>query len=405
MLDDLKELRTFGATTGPTGDGVVRPSLSAVDMAARRWLQDKMTAAGLESRIDGVGNVFGRSPASGKALLIGSHSDTQPTGGWLDGALGVVYGLEIARAFLENPETRDLPVDAVAWIDEEGTFLGCLGSKAFCGDLDEAAISGVHNLEGVSLTAALGEAGLAGLNDVERYDARRHMGYLEAHIEQGPYLERDGLRIGAVTSIVGIRGGLMIATGQQNHAGTTPMNLRRDAGMGLIHLAHELDLRFKAIAGDRTVWTFGRMDFEPGAPSIVPGRAEMLVQFRDSSDERLDAFEETAAAIAKELSGEITFEFTRNRAPVRPTMMEEAFVAHIEEAARQRVPDGWIRMPSAAGHDPMVLSYQLPCGMLFIPSIGGVSHDFAEDSHDADIVTGCEVLADAAEAILREVRR
>ena len=132
LLADLRHLRTFGAE----GNGVVRTSFSDVDMQAREWLRERMAEAGLAASIDGVGNVIGRSPNPGPALLVGSHSDTQPRGGWLDGALGVIYGLEVARALAESDQTRDLAVDAVSWIDEEGTYYGCLGSRSFCGVLD-----------------------------------------------------------------------------------------------------------------------------------------------------------------------------------------------------------------------------------------------------------------------------
>ena len=129
LIDELKHLRTFGAV----GAGVVRPSLSPDDMASRRWLRERMVEAGLDAHIDGIGNVIGRSHNRGKALLVGSHSDTQPRGGWLDGAMGVIYGIEIVRAFAEDPATRDVAIDAVAWVDEEATYLGCLGSRSFCG--------------------------------------------------------------------------------------------------------------------------------------------------------------------------------------------------------------------------------------------------------------------------------
>src|SRR5215468_7504556 len=137
LLETLNTLRTFGATES----GVVRPSFSAVDMAARHWLCEQMTAAGLEARMDGVGNVVGRSHQRGKALLVGSHSDTQPRGGWLDGALGVAYGIEIVRTIAEDAVTRHFPVDAVAWVDEESTYLGCLGSRSFCDALTQEAVA------------------------------------------------------------------------------------------------------------------------------------------------------------------------------------------------------------------------------------------------------------------------
>ncbi|MBT6426111.1 MAG: M20/M25/M40 family metallo-hydrolase, partial [Rhodospirillaceae bacterium] len=218
LLGDLRALRAMGAT----GTGVVRPAFSEMDMTARRWLADRYSDAGLTAQIDGVGNVLGRSQNPGPALLVGSHSDTQPTGGWLDGALGVIYGLEVARALAEDPATRDLAVDAISWQDEESRFYGCMGSRSFCGDFTAEAEADLHDKDGVALADALAQAGLS---DTPRLAAGDHdyIGFLEAHIEQGPHLEQDGRRIGIVQSIVGLGGMVFIFSGQQNHAGTTMM--------------------------------------------------------------------------------------------------------------------------------------------------------------------------------------
>ncbi|MCB1739665.1 MAG: Zn-dependent hydrolase [Gammaproteobacteria bacterium] len=397
LLQDLHQLRTFGAC----GNGVVRPSLSEIDMASRRWLCERFEAAGLTTVVDGVGNVIGQSANPGPALVVGSHSDTQPTGGWLDGALGVIYGLEVARALAEDERTRHLAVDVASWIDEEGTFLGCLGSRAWCGVLDSQSVAESRNAAGQSLQDALVEAGLSGRAHA-RLDPHRQFAYLEAHIEQGPYLEADDKRIGVVTGIVGIRGYEVRFDGQQNHAGTTPMALRRDAGMALIEFGHAINQAFRQLAGERTVWTIGRADFEPGAPSIIPGRARMMLQMRDADDALLDAMEASAAQIASQMSaaGPVSIDFARSREPVRPTIMDEALQAHLRNAAEQHASGRWVSMPSAAGHDPMVISHHIPCAMLFIPSIDGISHDFAEDSRADDIVLGCQVLTDAAASIL-----
>jgi N-carbamoyl-L-amino-acid hydrolase len=173
LLKDLRDLRAIGTVR----HGVVRPAFSDTDMEARRWLKKRYEEAGLDATLDGVGNVLGRSRKNGPALIIGSHSDTQPEGGWLDGALGVIYGLEVARACAEDPETADLPIDAVSWQDEESNFLGCLGSRSWCGaldPLDEAAATGP---DGESLADALVRTGLA---DVPRLaiEEGRHAGYL-----------------------------------------------------------------------------------------------------------------------------------------------------------------------------------------------------------------------------------
>ena len=397
LLNMLQTLRTFGAV----GTGVVRPSLSPVDMEARRWLRARMLEAGLDAWIDGVGNVIGRSRNPGKALLIGSHSDTQPKGGWLDGALGVIYGIEIVRAFAEDPATWGLPVDAVAWVDEESTYLGCLGSRSFCGVLTQDAIAAATNAEDHRLSEAIKAAALEGIPPA-RLEPECYVGYLEGHIEQGPYLEAEGNKIGVVTSIVGIRGCRIHFRGQQNHAGTTPMPRRKDAGVALIDFAHTLRQAFQAIAGPKTVWTIGRVSFSPGAPSIIPGEAEMILQYRDPSETLLDRFEQTVNALAATANraGLVEVTVVPNRTPIKPTIMDAGLQQHIAAAAERHAPGAWVHMPSAAGHDPMVLSDHLACAMLFVPSRGGISHDFAEDTDEADIVLGCQVLADTAASIL-----
>ena len=399
LLSDLRALRAIGAQ----GRGVVRPAFSATDMEARRWLKARYEEAGLDATIDGVGNVLGRSRSAGKALLIGSHSDTQPTGGWLDGALGVVYGLEVVRALAADAATRALPVDAVSFQDEEARFVGCLGSRSLIGALTPEMEDGAADSRGTALADALRDAGLAGVPRL-RLDPDRYAGFVEPHIEQGPHLEDEGRRIGVVTGIVGLRGIRFVFRGQQNHAGTTMMARRRDAATALYELAYRINQEFPKVAGQRSVWTMGRVRIEPNATSIVPGYAELDLQFRDPEDAPLDAFEDVVARLVEEMNarGGVAIEAIRARAPIRPSRMDPRLQSHIEAAAERHAPGLWQRMPSGAFHDAGIVSERLPSAMLFIPSIGGISHDFAEDSRDEDIVLGCQVVADAAASILAE---
>ena len=190
LLSDLHELRAIGAQDR----GVVRPAFSAADMDGRRWLKRRYEDAGLDATIDGVGNVLGRSRHAGKALLIGSHSDTQPTGGWLDGALGVIYALEVVRSLAVDEATRALPVDAVSFQDEESRFIGCLGSRSLTGTLAPEVELEARDSRGVALADALRDAGLAGVPRL-RLARERYAGFIEAHIEQGPQLEDTGHRM------------------------------------------------------------------------------------------------------------------------------------------------------------------------------------------------------------------
>lgn len=396
LLNDLQTLRSFGAS----GTGVVRQTFSDADMAARRWLRDLMTDAGLDATIDGVGNVFGRSPNPGPALILGSHSDTQPRGGWLDGAMGVMYAIEVARALGDGPATKNLAIDTVAWSDEEGTYTSCLGSTSFVGELTDTQRQHT-DADGETVAAALDRVGL-GATPTVHLDRDRHVGYLEAHIEQGPHLEESGLRIGVVTSIVGIRSMRVTFTGEQNHAGTTPMHRRKDAGAAMFAGAVRIRERLAELAGPTSVWTIGNAGLVPGGESIIAGTAWLSLQFRDPDDSVLASMEAAVVELAETMTSEgpVGVSAVRQREPIVPTDMDRELRRHLAEAADVRVPHGWVEMPSAAGHDPMVVSHHLPCGMLFIPSIGGISHDFAEDSAAADIVLGCQVLADAAVSIL-----
>lgn len=396
LLESLRTLRGFGAT----GAGVVRPTFSDPDMAARSWLRDQMEDAGLDAAVDGVGNVFGRSRNAGPALVIGSHSDTQPEGGWLDGAFGVMCAIEVVRAFAEHASTRRFAVDAAAWSDEEGTYASFLGSRSFVGALtdDETANA---NRAGETVAEAIERVGLDREPRVA-VEPGRHIGYVEAHIEQGPHLEERGLRIGVVTSIAGMRAVEISFAGRQNHAGTTPMARRRDAGVALFDFGVRVRSRLGSIAGPATVWTIGDARLQPGAESIVPGSAWCSLQFRDPDEGLLDTIEAAVHDLAAEMtaSGPVAVSVARRREPVAAIDMSPELRRHLVAAAEARVPGGWTEMPSAAAHDAMVIAGAVPSAMLFIPSIGGISHDFAENSHDDDIVLGCQVLADAAISIL-----
>ena len=398
LIGDLRRLAEFGRH----GTGVHRLSLSTEDVASRHWLRDRMAEAGLDARIDGVGNVFGRSRATGPVLLMGSHTDTQPKGGWLDGAMGVIYGLEVARALAADPACRDLGVDVASWIDEEGHFpIGFLGSRAFVGELGAADFATAKSRDGIALPDALKAAGFAGA-PVIRLEPGRYKGYLEAHVEQGGTLERDNKRIGVVTAIVGIRGGVAVFTGEQNHAGTTPMPLRKDAAVALFAFATKLGRAFEQVAGPNTVWTFGKAVLEPGSPSVIPGHAELTLQFRDPDTPRLDALEAKLAALVAETNaaGPCRVALTQPRR-TEPAPMDAGLQDLIAAAGERRAPGLVKRLHSAAGHDAMVLSRHMKSAMLFVPSIRGISHDVAEDTAEADLVLGAQVAADAAAAILR----
>ena len=399
LLGDLRELATFGAYK----TGVHRPTFSPQDIEARHWFARKLEEAGLDARIDGIGTVIGYSRASGPKILTGSHIESQNYAGWLDGPLGIIYGLEAARAFREDPAHSGFGVDVAAWCDEEGHFGSFLGSRSFVGLLSEEDIDSARNrYDGTPLREALQRAGLAG-RPREQVRPERYRGYFEAHIEQGDTLESSGLKIGVVTAIVAIWQYRIVATGEQNHAGTTSMTRRRDAGLALVRLLAEIDRRFPQIAGPRSVWTTGRITLDPGAPSIIPGRAEALFQFRDADPAVLDRLQDELFSLVAQASAE-------GPCPVEveamgrstPAVMDESLQQALEAAAEARAPGKAIRMPSGAGHDAQYLARKMPAAMMFVPSIGGISHHWSENTADEDIVLGAQVFCDAIVRMLHD---
>lgn len=397
VVADLKRLADFGRYK----TGVHRPTYSPQDVASRRWLSDQFAAAGLDPVIDGIGNVIGRNPRASRRLLVGSHSETQPHGGWLDGALGVIYALEAARAVAADPALEGLGVETAAWADEEGHYGNMLGSRSFIEGLGEAEIDQATSRDGTTLRHALEAAGYAG-RPRQHLDPARYVGYFEAHIEQGGTLEASGRRIGVVEGIIGNWNYWVTVTGEQNHAGTTEMRRRKDAAAALVRLASRIQDRFAEIAGSRTVWTIGRILIAPNAPSIVPGRAEMQVQFRDTDTEILTHFEQALAELVVEAdrAGPCAVAI----APIsksEPAAMDVGFQAAIEAAAERHAPGSHLRMPSGAGHDAQILARRMRSAMLFVPSINGISHHWSEDTSEEDIMLGAQVFADAAAAILR----
>ena len=392
LLRDLYAVREIGKYK----TGVHRPTFSPQDVEARHWLATRLTEAKLDTSIDGIGNVYGRDPTPGRKLLMGSHLETQNHAGWLDGVMGVIFGLEVAR-------TLGRGIDVGSWADEEGHFGPFLGSRSFCGLLTEHEIDVCSNREtGVSLRDALRQAGFSG-RPRQKMDTARYRGYLEAHIEQGADLEDHHLRLGIVTAIVGSRRYRIHFTGQQNHAGTTRMAVRKDAGVALVKFVAAIENRFPAIAGPRTVWTTGDIKLDPGAANIVPGGAELVFQFRDTDLAILDALDAAMTELIEQAGKGPCAVSVTYHSSTAPSAMDPGFQFALQEAAQRHAPGLHQPMPSGAGHDAQIISQMLPSAMLFVPSIGGISHHYTENTRDEDIVLGCQVFCDAAAAILARV--
>ncbi|MGY4468147.1 hydantoinase/carbamoylase family amidase [Bradyrhizobium sp. LB9.1b] len=267
--------------------------------------------------------------------------------------------------------------------------------------MTEADIDAARNrTSGRTMRDALADMGFAGRSRATA-EPGRHVGYLEAHIEQGDTLESGRLAVGVVTSIVGIWQYQINFVGEQNHAGTTRMAARKDAGLALAKFCVAIDGRFPAACGPRTVWTTGRITLDPGAPSIIPGGAEMLLQIRDDDPTVIARLEQLLRSMADEASANgpctVTVKKLRTGAPA---MMNPGIQDAIEAASKALADGRSVRMPSGAGHDAQMLATVMPAGMLFVPSIGGISHHWTENTADADLVTGAQVFVDACRRIL-----
>ncbi|MEP5728706.1 MAG: hydantoinase/carbamoylase family amidase [Sulfitobacter sp.] len=390
FLDDLRQLQKFGASG--VGNGVVRPAFSDADMAARAWLADRFEDAGLRVEMDAMGNLFGL--AEEPSLLMGSHSDSQPEGGWLDGALGVIAALEVARA---AREAGGPAVSVVSFQDEEGRFGGLTGSSVWSGYTPLSEVDDVEDHTGVTLRAARAQIATDVTGDV---DPGQFTGFIELHIEQGLTLDAVGEQIGVVSEIVGTREIPITFIGQQNHAGTTQMHLRRDAFQGLAVFSALLNERLRNVVTPTTVWTTGHVNVHPNASSIVPGKVAFSMQWRDGDPERLRRMEgivrETAQDVATQVGLEVEF---GPMWELEPVAMDARLRAALEKGANTVAPGRWRVMPSGALHDATNVARLMPVAMVFVPSIDGISHAFEEDTDEVDLVAGLQVLAQAVSVL------
>jgi N-carbamoyl-L-amino-acid hydrolase len=392
MREDFDALAAIGAT--PQG-GVDRASLGEAHLAARAWFLERAAAAGLETRVERAGNHSAILPAAGPTLLLGSHLDSVPNGGRYDGALGVVAALHVLLAVQGSEVELPFALEAIDFTDEEGTLVGLLGSEALAGKLTLDVLRAPR----VGRVALLAGLERAGLHEEDLVSARRDpaslAGYLELHIEQGPLLERAGAQIGLVTGIVGARSFSLVFRGLSGHAGTTPMNARRDAGLAAAAFAVAAnELVVRDFPG--SVATVGDLRLEPGAFNVIPGSARVAIECRSLDLVELDALESAllreahAAAAAHALDVEAT--------PVgrwEPTALDADFRAAVARAAADLGLSA-MELQSGAGHDAQALAAVTPSAMIFVPSDAGVSHDPREHTSWEHCVNGANTLLRAA---------
>lgn len=393
MLNDLHKFRRFGKL----GAGVARPAFSDADVEARKWLAARMATAGLTPKFDAAGNLFGLPPGAGTFLLMGSHSDSQPEGGWLDGSYGVIAALEVARAAIEAG--RPAPA-VVSFQDEEGRFGHLTGSRVWAGQITLAEADAFVDQQGVGFADARSVFAEVVSDDPPKPENFSY--FIEAHIEQGAVLDLDGQAVAAVTDIVGMQSVTVVIAGASNHAGTTPMRLRRDVVSCFAEIASRLEQLLPDPENPESVWTIGRLDLEPNAPSIIPGRIVFDVQWRDPSEDRLETIKTTVLNEIISVCKRRKLDVKADLSPrVRPTHMDKTLVSMIADGCQEIAPGRWRKMVSGALHDAANVSVRMPTAMVFVPSIGGISHNIAENTDEADLVAGLHVLSNTAARLLR----
>lgn len=391
------EMGRIGAT--PKG-GVNRQALSPEDARARALLVSWATARGFDVSTDAIGNLFvrrGGTDPSAHPILTGSHLDTQPTGGKYDGAYGVLAGFEVLEALEDGGISTRRPIELVAWMNEEGSRFqpGAMGSAVFAGAYDVEKMLEVTDRSGIILRDALVTT-LAAAPTPRRDLGARIDGYIEAHIEQGPVLEATGNTIGVVTMIQGSRRFTVDITGEEAHAGTTPLRVRKDALSAAVSIVTALE-RLMHDDTDTVRFTVGRFEVFPGSPNTVPGKAHFTIDFRHPESAVLRKLGDQVAPVAaahargcEVLVTEISY--------VEPTVFAPEVIDLVRDTAEQ-LGLRHMDMPSGAGHDAMHINQLCPTGMIFVPCLRGISHNESESATADDLAAGCRVLANALVAL------
>ncbi|MFD2257367.1 Zn-dependent hydrolase [Luteolibacter algae] len=375
--------------------GIYRMAFSDKDMEGKRWLTKRISENGLEASSDGAANVSGvlKGEADYPRIYVGSHIDTVPCAGMLDGTLGVVVGLECLRVLCAEKIQPKKSLELIAFSDEEGRFGGTFGSEAFTGTLTMEKVESAKDLNGVRLWDAMAAHGM---DPLKALDATRRPdeinSYLELHIEQGPVLDENRLQVGIVESITGLQSWSLRFTGEANHAGTTPMDYRKDAFMGLADFAHELPRILEENGGDHSRATIGKAEILPGAPNSVPGMVEFSLDFRDPSPEILNelslAFQKALAAISRRRG--LKFEF-HIQGEIHPVASDSRLTELLQDQA-ETLGLNFTRMLSGAAHDAQLVGRIAPMAMIFVPSKGGMSHSPAEWTAWEDIEAGANLM-------------
>ena len=388
----LTRLRALGRIGALEGGGVCRLALSDEDKLGRDLVIGWMRELGLSVTIDRIGNVVGIRPGreAGSPVMAGSHVDTVRTGGLYDGSLGVLAGLEVIETLNEAQITTERPLAVAFFTNEEGARFApdMMGSLVFQGGMSVEEALRTVGIDGSTVEQNLDRIGYAG--DAPCGEPKVHA-FVELHVEQGPVLEEEGVIIGAVEGVQGISWTEVTIEGISNHAGTTPMRLRHDAGYAAgaaTAFVHDLALR---LGGDQ-VATVGSMELKPNLVNVIPESARFTVDLRNTDEQRLRQAESELFAFLDRLADREGLKVSRRSlARFEPVVFDPSMVERIERTARE-LGHSVRRMPSGAGHDAQILARVCPTSMIFVPSVGGVSHNVTEHTHPEHIEAGANVL-------------
>ena len=393
---DINAIARFGFNEEDRG--VYRQGFSPEDMAARQWLRHRMGELGLDHRMDGAGNVIGRYDPDGAgadkpAIVIASHLDSVPAGGIFDGVLGVVAGLEVIRTMQDAGITPNCPIEVIATSEEEGRFGGMLGAQAMTGNLTREWLEGAADEHGLALKDAMADAGLDYLQALHAYRRPETLhAFLELHVEQGPVLDTEKTTIGVVEGISGVFKWMVKLKGKADHAGTAPMHLRSDALMGMVDFAHEIPRIIDEEGTDKSRITIGHVALKPGFPHTVPGEAEFTIVGRDLDEEVMTRLADSCRKVLESISRRHGLKFDYEQMSwLAPAYCDEGIVALVERNAKA-LQYSYKVMPSGAGHDVQFFTALTRTGLIFVPSVGGISHAPDEWTHWTDVERGVQLL-------------
>ncbi|MCC5856187.1 MAG: Zn-dependent hydrolase [Idiomarina sp.] len=394
LKESLLELAKIGFN--PEDKGIYRSGFTDADMEARRWLMELAKQDGFEASMDGAGNVWlGLGELTQPAVVIGSHLDSVPAGGVFDGSLGVMAGLEVLRTVKENKLELTHPLRVLGTSEEEGRFGGMFGVQAVTGDLTPEWILSAHDADGIFLADAMREQGLDPMAALDAaWPAEKMKAYLELHIEQGPVLDTQGIPLGVVEGISGVFKWIVHLKGKADHAGTAPMDMRSDAFMGLADFAHEIQRIIDEVGTDKSRITVGKVELKPGYPHTVPGEAIFTIVGRDMSEDIMEELAEACERALRAIARRHRLRFDYEQVSwLGPSYCTPSVIELMEERAKAR---DWqfLRMPSGAGHDVQFFTKMTDAGLIFIPSVNGVSHAPDEWSHWHHIEMGTNLLLD-----------